>query len=57
MNKDLLPMRHASVFDGAGEIPYSIAQSTRTGLYTTYEYPEFVPVIPIRWEALAGIPV
>ena len=25
-------------------------------LYTTYEYPEFVPVVTIKWDELAGIP-
>jgi len=24
-------------------------------LYTTYEYPEFVPVVTIKWDELAGI--
>jgi hypothetical protein len=26
-------------------------------LYTTYEYPEFVPVVTIKWDELAGIAV
>jgi hypothetical protein len=53
-NKDLLPARHGLC--GGGEIPYSIKHSTKTGLYTTYKYPEFVPVVTIEWAELETIP-
>jgi len=52
--KDLLPARR---FFGGGEIPYSINHPPRTGLYTAYEYPEFMPTVTIRWEELDGIGV
>lgn len=40
---------------GGEEIPYSINHSIKAGLYTSYEYTEFVPIVPIRWAELATL--
>lgn len=45
--KDLLSASDVSGF-ASGVVPYSLDHSTGTGLYTTYEYPEFVPVVTIK---------
>jgi hypothetical protein len=52
-NKDLLPACHGLC--GGGEIPFSLETLKRTGLYTTYEYPDLVPTITIGWEELTDL--
>jgi len=39
------------ITDRAGDFKYP----NKDLLYTTYEYPEFVPVVTIKWDELAGI--
>ena len=41
------------IADRSGDLKYP----NKNLLYTTYKYPDFVPVIPIRWEELEGIGV
>jgi len=39
------------IADRSGDFKYP----NKDMLYTTYEYPEFVPTVTIRWEELEGI--
>jgi len=41
------------IADRSGDLKYP----NKDLLYTTYEYPEFVPAVTIRWAELTGIPI
>jgi hypothetical protein len=41
----------SQIADRSGDLKYP----NKDLLYTTYEYPEFVPTVTIQWEALAAL--
>lgn len=54
-NKDLQPAPDFHASSGSETVPVSFESLKRTGLYTTHEYPEFVPTLTIQWEELAPL--
>jgi hypothetical protein len=50
-----LQLHKHRIFVGLGYRSGGLKYPNKDLLYTTYEYPEFVPTITIKWEELAGV--